>query len=238
MDKERASWQSGVAQTTTDRGGSRVRSFGGGAIGSAVEYQATRRAWHLADEAQAALIQASDEGRTLAGVLIEKQPVQRHVVGPGAVDLLQGDLPLGTVDQPVGDAGLTAAGPVIGPPLGQEQLGVDEGLVAPLGDAEVDGDDAVLDLAQAAEVLALDAGVISPCLRALVSSMTPTVPRPAGSAALASCSRAYAARRSRTAEKSQAWSLRNSYRVRTAVLARRAMGSTDLRGRSQSRPRT
>src|SRR5262249_5099836 len=91
-------------------------------------------------------------------VLVEGQPVHAHAVAVGAVELLQGDLPLGPIHHPVGDASLAAAGPVVGPLLGQEQLGVDEGLVAPASDAEVDGDDAVRDLADAAQILLLHAG--------------------------------------------------------------------------------
>src|SRR5207249_7089213 len=56
--------------------------------------------------------------------------------------------------------------PVVGPRLGQEQLEVDEALVAAPGHGEVDGDDAVVDLAGAAEVLALHAGGLVALLEA------------------------------------------------------------------------
>jgi hypothetical protein len=76
-------------------------------------------------------------------------------LGHGAIDFLQGDLPLGTVDHVRGDAGLLAAILVGSPLLGQKQLGVEKSLVASLTDAEVDGDDAVGDLADTTEVLTL-----------------------------------------------------------------------------------
>ena len=75
-----------------------------------------------------------------------------------AQHLAQGDLPLGAVGDLVGDAGRPAAVAVVVPGLGQEQVGIDQGLVAATGDAQVDGDDAVVDLAQLAAVLPLHAG--------------------------------------------------------------------------------
>ena len=54
-------------------------------------------------------------------------------------------------------AALTAFA-VFRPVLRQEQLGIDQGLVAAFADAQVDGDDAVVDLADTAEVLTLHAG--------------------------------------------------------------------------------
>src|SRR5262249_1972390 len=94
----------------------------------------------------------------LAVLLVEGQPIQGDAAGPGAVQLLQGDLPLGAVGRRLRDAGGAAARAVVGPLLGQGQVGGAQGLVGAAGEAEVDGDDAVLDLAQAAEVLAGDAG--------------------------------------------------------------------------------
>src|SRR5262249_5695033 len=105
-----------------------------------------------------ALVQPGDEVGALGVVLAEGQPVEVHAVGPGAVQLPQGDLPLGAVNHLVGDAGLPAAPPVPRPAPGQVEVGVDQTLVAALADAEVDGYDAVVDLADAAEVLPVHAG--------------------------------------------------------------------------------
>lgn len=57
----------------------------------------------------------------------------------------------------LGDAGLGTPFLVGGPFLGQKQFGIQEGFVAALADTEMDGNDAVGDLADATEVLPLDA---------------------------------------------------------------------------------
>src|SRR6185369_12122752 len=51
-----------------------------------------------------------------------------------------------------------AAFAVLGPVLRQEQLGIDQRLVRAFADPEVDGNDAIVDLADTAEVLALHTG--------------------------------------------------------------------------------
>jgi hypothetical protein len=99
-----------------------------------------------------------DEAGALAVFLVEGQPIQAYALGPGPVDLLQGDLPLGAIDDRVGDTRLPAARAVGRPRLRQVQLGVEQDLVRPLADAEVHRDDAIVDLADAAEVLTLYAG--------------------------------------------------------------------------------
>src|SRR3989440_8898567 len=128
-----------------------------GAVALAVARQARERARHLAHEAQLPRVQAAEEAGALAILLIEGQPVQVQAVARGPVDLPQGDLPLGPVDHLLGDTRPAAAGPAVGPGLGQEQVGVDQALVTAAADAEVDGDDAVIDLADTAEVLPLHA---------------------------------------------------------------------------------
>src|SRR5207302_3399439 len=90
--------------------------------------------------------------------LVESQPVQLHLVEQGTVYFLQSNLPLGTIDQVLGDAGLLAALVVRCPVLGEKQFGIEQGLVAAAADAEVDADNAVGDLADTAEVLPLHAG--------------------------------------------------------------------------------
>src|SRR5262249_16646411 len=50
------------------------------------------------------------------------------------------------------------------PALGQEQVGVEQGLVTPAGGGQMDGDDAVLHLAQLAAMLTLYAGGLVPLL--------------------------------------------------------------------------
>jgi hypothetical protein len=119
--------------------------------------EAAERPGHFADVAHRPLVQPPQVAGLVAVALVEGQPVEGQAVGQGAVELPQGDLPLGPVDEVVGDAGLAAALAVGVPGLGQEQVGVEEGLVAAAGEAGVDGDDAVLDLAGLAAVLPLDA---------------------------------------------------------------------------------
>src|SRR5262249_20858414 len=75
----------------------------------ALRGQAGERPGPLADATQLALVQAGDETGTLAVFLVEGQPVQWYAAGPGAVDLLQGDPPLGAVSDGVGDARRAAA---------------------------------------------------------------------------------------------------------------------------------
>src|SRR3712207_1108002 len=103
------------------------------------------------------VIQTTDELRCFAVLLIERQPVQLHLVLPRTAYFLQGDLPLGTMDQVLGDAGLLAAFVLRRPFLGENQFGIEEGLVTAPTDAEVDADNAVGDLADTAEVLPLHA---------------------------------------------------------------------------------
>src|SRR6202162_1389585 len=127
-------------------------------VPGAVDRQAGQTLGDLTHEPQLPLVQAADEFRRLAVALIEGDPVQGHLGGPGPIQLLQGDRRLGPIPQVIGDAGRPTARAVIGPLLRQEQLGIEQRLVAALADAEVDGDDAIVDLADTAEVLALYAG--------------------------------------------------------------------------------
>src|SRR5512135_2528025 len=99
-----------------------------------------------------------------AVALVEGQPVEAGAVAGGPVVQLQGDLPLGPVGDVVGDAGLTAAVAIGVPALGQEQLAVEQAVEVAAGQPQVDGDEAVLGLAQAAAPLLLDAGGLVPLL--------------------------------------------------------------------------
>src|SRR5262249_6780323 len=120
--------------------------------------EAVKRLRDLADVTQVTLVATGQEVGDLAVLLVEGQPIQDDAVSLGAVDLPQGDQPLGAVDDLIGDAGSPAALAVLVPGQRQEQVGIDEGLVASAGHAEVDSDDAVLLLADLAAPLALDAG--------------------------------------------------------------------------------
>src|SRR5512142_3080233 len=99
-----------------------------------------------------------------AVALVERQPVEPEAVGDRPVVKLQRDLPLRPVHQVVGDAGLAAAVTVGVPALGQEQLTVEQAVEVAAGQPQLDGDDAVLGLAQPAAPLLLDAGGLVPLL--------------------------------------------------------------------------
>jgi hypothetical protein len=102
-------------------------------------------------------VQVSQEVRRLAVAFVKGQPIHGQAVTAGAVELFQGDLPLGPMVEVVGDAcGLTAFAILI-PNFGEEQVGIDEGLEASARNAQVDSDDAVFFLAAFAAPLPLDA---------------------------------------------------------------------------------
>src|SRR5262249_35352400 len=122
--------------------------------------EAAERPRHLTGVTLVPPVEALEETGLVAVALVEGEPVEADAVGTGAVELLQGDLPLGAVDDVVGDVGGATAFAVTVPGLGQEQVGVEEGLVAAAGQAGVDGDDAVLELAGLAAVLPLHAGAV------------------------------------------------------------------------------
>jgi hypothetical protein len=113
---------------------------------------------HFADEGPIAVIQATQKRRTLAIALIKRQPVQLDAVARSPIDFFQSDLPFGSIDNRVRNAGFPAAGTVVGPGLGQKQLGIDQGLEAALRQTQVNGDDAIVHLADTAKVLPLHAG--------------------------------------------------------------------------------
>src|SRR3954452_12366469 len=74
--------------------------------------------------------------------------------------------PLRPVAHIVGDARIPAPVAVGGPPLGQVQVGVQEGPEPPPDDPDVDGHDPAVDLADAPQVLALPPGRVAAPLAA------------------------------------------------------------------------
>jgi hypothetical protein len=124
-----------------------------GVLGSS---EAPPRTGHLAHIEL--LPQSGQEFASSSVSLVEGQPVEVQPIGHGPVELLQGNLPLRAVVEVVGDACLLAALAVLVPAFGQEQVGIDQGLVAFASNGEVDGNDAVLFLAHFAAILTLHAG--------------------------------------------------------------------------------
>jgi hypothetical protein len=143
---------------------------------------------------------------------------------------LQGDLPLGPVHHGVGDAGLAAAVAVVGPGLRQVEFAVEQAVESIPGVGQVDGDDAVLLLADGPTPLALDAGGLVPLLDVAGLVEDPDGVRPGGS------SRTTPWRSSRNWSWSRRCWPRNSCNVLGATPALMAIGSTLFSGRSESCP--
>ena len=165
-----------------------------------------------------------------AVALVEGHPVEVQAVADGAVVELQGDLPLGPVHHVVGDAGLAAAGAVVGPGLRQVQFAVEQAVEAVAGVGEVDRDDAVLLLADGAAPLPLHAGGLVPLLD--VAGLVEDPDRVGPGVLVADDLLEVVAHRS-----SSQWCwLRNSCRVLGGTPALMAIGSTLFSGMSESCP--
>ena len=74
---------------------------------------AVKVARHLQHVPLAAVVQGEVKVRRLAIALVVGQPLQPNAVGHGPVPQLQRQLPLGTMDQLVGNARLPATFPVV-----------------------------------------------------------------------------------------------------------------------------
>src|ERR1700678_1979417 len=155
-----------------------------------VDRRAREGARHFPDKqlATVGVVQPEEEARASAIAFIEGHPVQEDAALLGPVPLLQADLPLGAADHRVGDAGGLATLAVVPPLLGQVEVGVEQGLEGALADTEVNGDDAVIHLAQETEILARDAGCLASRLgsaglveEADVAQIVPTQMRQQGS---------------------------------------------------------
>src|SRR5262249_24856289 len=104
------------------------------------------------------LLQPAQQARLGPVNCVERQPGEADAVDHRPTGQGEGDLPLGAVAQRLGDAAPLAARPVGGPRLGQVQVAVEQAVEIQGSVAEVDGDDAVVDLAAGPAVLPLDAG--------------------------------------------------------------------------------
>src|SRR5262249_54468686 len=120
--------------------------------------EAAERLGHFADVTHLPALQALQVTGFVAVAFVEGEPIEGDRVRQGAVELSQSDLPLGPVADVVGNAGPAAALAVLVPGLRQEQVGIKQRLVATLGNAGVDCDQAVLQLADFAAVLPLHTG--------------------------------------------------------------------------------
>jgi len=110
--------------------------------------------------------ESGEEFGTTGIPLVGREPAEVEPIGQGAANLFESDLILGSIDDPIGDAGFASAlgiGPTV---FGQEQVAIDHdaelGVVT--GIAKMDADNAVIDLAGVAAPLALDAGGVRAAL--------------------------------------------------------------------------
>jgi hypothetical protein len=90
---------------------------------------------------------------------VKGQPGETQAVAHSPMVLLQGDLPLGAIDDIVVNSGLAAPLSVLMPCfLWQKQLSVQQGVELRRGVTEVNADDAVLEFAHGSAVLTLNTG--------------------------------------------------------------------------------
>ncbi len=111
------------------------------------------------DVALAAFFEPGQERGTGGVPFVGGEPSEGDAVGQGAVDLSQGDVVLGPIDEMVGDAGLGPAVGIVPAVFGEEQIAVEHGAEAGVvaGIAQVDADHAVVDLAGVAAPLEMNA---------------------------------------------------------------------------------
>src|SRR5262249_39874355 len=89
-------------------------------------------------------------------MFVKRQPSKPDAIGERPVQQFQGDLPLGPIDDLIGNPGLPTAFPVLRPGFWQEQFAGEKAMKIIGRIAQVNGDDAVFDLACSAAVLPLD----------------------------------------------------------------------------------
>src|SRR6185312_4462681 len=90
-----------------------------------------------------------------AVALVERQPIEMQAIGDGPVVQFQGDLRLGAVGHRIRNPRFPAAATIRRPTLGQEQLPVEQAVEVLDGIAQMHGDQAVFELAEAAAPLLL-----------------------------------------------------------------------------------
>ncbi len=118
----------------------------------------------FADILLAAAGQLPQELWLRAVTCIEGYPFEHETIVHRSLVQVQADLPLGPVDHGIGDTCLTATVAIGVPALRQIQLTVEKAVKIAASEAQVDGDDAVLGLAQTATPLFLNPGSFVPFL--------------------------------------------------------------------------
>ena len=102
--------------------------------------------------------QLAEQFGLAAVALVERQPIKAESIAHGSVVQFQGDLPLGPISHGVGNSGFSTAVAIGIPTFGEVQLAVEKSVEILTCEAQVDGNNAVLGLAQPTTPLLLDAG--------------------------------------------------------------------------------
>src|SRR5271166_310965 len=113
---------------------------------------------HLSHKELLALRQTTQESRFATIALIEREPLELDAVGPRPIIKFQGNLPLRPVGHRLWNTGLTTALGVVGPTFRQIKFAVEQTMEIAAGVAEVNGDGAVLLLADRTAPLPLHSG--------------------------------------------------------------------------------
>src|SRR5262249_20301455 len=119
-----------------------------GPLGGRRRLDPTRqRTRDLAQESLPSFDQAAEQTGLAPVALIEGDPREGPAIGPSGTLELQGDLPLRPVDHRLRNPCGATPGAVAAPGLGQEEFVVEQAVERPIGQGQMDGDDAVVVLA-------------------------------------------------------------------------------------------
>lgn len=135
-------------------------SVDGSGFATGIAEPAVKIAANFADEALRKRFESVEKGGTTGVPFVGGEPTEVDAVGQGVPELVKGDVVFGSVNDIVGDARFSAALRIVPAFFGKEKIAVEHGAKTGVkaGVAEVNADDAVVNLAGVAAPLALDAG--------------------------------------------------------------------------------
>ena len=114
-------------------------------------------------------VQLKEKARGLAVSLVEVQKTESYAIAKGPTDLLQRNLSLRSMMKVFGNAGFFTTLTVLVPTFRKEQVRIDNTLEPSINQAQMDGHNPVICLAEASKILALNPR----CLVALVTRGIP-----------------------------------------------------------------
>ncbi len=114
--------------------------------------------WYFGDITLATHRQFAEQFGLAAVAFVERHPIKAVPVADGAVIELQGNLPLGPISHSVGNPRFSTAVATGSSASGEVQITVEDAVEILTCEAQVDGNNAVLGLAQPTTPLLLDAG--------------------------------------------------------------------------------